>query len=248
MREAVAPTQRTVRARRLFAGLPRRYDPMGRLLSFGQDPRWRRFLVSRVNAPISGKVLDVATGTGAVAIELVRQKGATVVGLDQSEPMLREGVRRAAGAGVGSRSSFVLGQGERLPFGDQTFDALTFTYLLRYVDDPAATLAELARVVKPAGTMANLEFHVPFRPWEPLWWLYTRAVMPAVGRLVSRSWYDVGRFLGPSISGFYEHHPLGEQLLMWRAAGIEDARAELMSFGAAVIIWGTKSREARDGK
>jgi len=247
MREAVAPTERTVRARRLFAGLPRRYDPMGRFLSFGQDPRWRRFMVSRVSIPTSGKALDVATGTGAVAIELVRQKGATVVGLDQSEPMLREGVRRAASAGVASRTSFVLGKGERLPFADQTFDALTFTYLLRYVDDPAATLGELARVVKPRGTMANLEFHVPYRPWGPLWWLYTRAVMPAVGRLVSRSWYEVGRFLGPSISGFYEHHPLREQLLMWRAAGIEDARAELMSFGAAVVIWGMKSGAASDG-
>ena len=247
MREAVAPTERTVHARRLFAGLPSHYDPMGRLLSFGQDPRWRRFMVSRVSAPRGDRVLDVATGTGAVAIELVRATGATVVGLDQSEPMLREGVRRAASAGVASRTSFVLGKGERLPFGDQTFDALTFSYLLRYVDDPAATLAELARVVKPGGTMANLEFHVPSRGWEPLWWLYTRAVMPAVGRLVSRSWYEVGRFLGPSISGFYEHHPLREQLLMWRAAGIEDVRAELMSFGAAVVIWGMKARVASDG-
>jgi len=247
MREAVAPTERTVRARRLFAGLPRRYDPMGRLLSFGQDPRWRRFLVSRVSIPTSGIALDVATGTGAVAIELVRRSGATVVGLDQSEPMLREGVRRAASAGFASRTSFVLGQGERLPFADRTFDALTFTYLLRYVDDPAATLSELARVVRPGGAMASLEFHVPLRPWEPLWWLYTRAVMPAVGRLVSTSWYEVGRFLGPSISGFYERHPLREQLLMWRAAGIEDARAEPMSLGAAIVIWGTNSRAGCDG-
>src|SRR5204863_6300754 len=121
-----------------------------------------------------------------------------------------------------------------------TFDALTFTYLLRYVDDPAATLSELARVVRPGGAMASLEFHVPLRPWEPLWWLYTRAVMPAVGRLVSTSWYEVGRFLGPSISGFYERWPLDRQLQAWRAAGIGDVRARVMSPGGGRVIWGTK--------
>jgi demethylmenaquinone methyltransferase/2-methoxy-6-polyprenyl-1,4-benzoquinol methylase len=197
-------------------------------------------MVSRVSVPPNGKVLDVATGTGAVAADLVRQKGATVVGLDQSEPMLREGVRRAKGDGRASRTSFVLGRAESLPFADGAFDALTFTYLLRYVEDPAATLAELARVVRPMGTMASLEFHVPRRAWEPLWWVYTRGVMPAVGRIVSRPWFEVGRFLGPSISEFYEHNPLREQLLMWRAAGIEDTQAKLMSLGAAVVIWGTK--------
>ena len=159
-------------------------------------------MVSRALVPPDGKVLDVATGTGAVAAELVRQRGATVVGLDQSEPMLREGVRRAERDGRAARTSFVLSRAESLPFADGTFDALTFTYLLRYVEDPAATLAELARVVKPAGMMASLEFHVPRRAWEPLWWVYTRGVMPAVGRMVSRPWFEVGRFLGPSISEF----------------------------------------------
>ena len=212
---------------------------MGRLLSFGQDPRWRRFLVSRLGAR-GGKVLDVATGTGAVAMEVLRQTPAYVVGLDQSEPMLREAVGRTAGAGVASRISFVLGDGQRLPFPDATFDALTFTYLLRYVDDPAATLVELARVVKPGGAMAGLEFHVPRKRWEPLWWVYTRGVMPAIGRVVSPSWFEVGRFLGPSISAFYEHYPLKEQVPMWCGAGILDAQAKLMSFGAAVVIWGTK--------
>jgi demethylmenaquinone methyltransferase/2-methoxy-6-polyprenyl-1,4-benzoquinol methylase len=197
-------------------------------------------MVSRVIVAPGGRVLDVATGTGAVAAELVRQRGATVVGLDQSEPMLREGVRRAEGDGRAARTSFVLGRAEALPFADGRFDGLTFTYLLRYVDDPAATLAELARVVKPGGTMASLEFHIPLPPWQPLWWVYTRGVMPAAGRLVSRSWFEVGRFLGPSISAFYERNPVRQQLLMWRAAGIEDPQAKRMSLGAAVVIWGTK--------
>src|SRR5262245_59876469 len=139
-----APSRRTQHARGLFAGLPPTYDATGRLFSFGQDPRWRRFLVSRVAAPAGGMVLDVATGTAAVAIELATNWTGRVVGLDQSEPMLRQGVERAARAGLADRTSFVLGQAERLPFPSGTFDGLTFTYLLRYVDDPAATLAELA--------------------------------------------------------------------------------------------------------
>jgi demethylmenaquinone methyltransferase/2-methoxy-6-polyprenyl-1,4-benzoquinol methylase len=235
---------KTRHARRLFSGLPRTYDRMGALLSFGQDPRWRRFMVSRVSAAPGGRVLDVATGTAAVAIELARTTEGAVVGLDQSEPMVREGVRRAGGAGFSERIRFVLGRGEQLPFADGTFDALTFTYLLRYVDDPAETLKELARVVKPGGAVANLEFNVPANPvWRALWWFYTRAAMPVAGRVVSRSWYDVGRFLGPSISGFYARHPLPEQLRQWRGAGIGDVQARAMSLGGGVVIWGRKTGE-----
>jgi demethylmenaquinone methyltransferase / 2-methoxy-6-polyprenyl-1,4-benzoquinol methylase len=242
---AMPPSERTLHARGLFSGLATNYDAMGRWLSFGQDPRWRRFLVSRVSAPPGGRVLDVATGTAAVAIELERRWPGRVVGLDQSEPMLRQGVARAAEAGLGHRTSFVLGQAERLPFRDGEFDGLTFTYLLRYVDDPARTLAELARVVKPGGTMAGLEFHTPGAPWRPLWWVYTRVVMPGAGRLVSPSWYEVGRFLGPSVSSFYEHHPLTELLLMWQAAGVGEPQTRVMSLGGAVVTWGRKA--AADG-
>src|SRR5207245_1599392 len=146
-----------------------------------------------------------------------------VVGLDQSEAMLAGGVAETAGARVAGRITFVLGQAERLPFPDGAFDAVTFTYLLRYVDDPPATVAELVRVLRPGGTLASLEFHVPRHPVSfALWWLYTRAVMPVVGRIVSTAWYRVGRFLGPSISAFYRAHPLTEQLAMWRAAGVAD--------------------------
>jgi demethylmenaquinone methyltransferase / 2-methoxy-6-polyprenyl-1,4-benzoquinol methylase len=238
--EPDAPSRRTQHARRLFAGLPSTYDAAGQVFSFGQDPRWRGFLVSRVAAPTESRVLDVASGTAAVAIELGRTWQGRVVGLDQSEPMLREGVVRTALAGLADRTTFVLGQAERLPFPDHSFDGLTFTYLLRYVDDPAATLAELARVVKPGATMAGLEFHIPPQPWQPLWWAYTRGVMPVVGRVISRDWWEVGRFLGPSISTFYARHPLPEQLEMWRAAGIEDVRNRVMTLGAAVVIWGRK--------
>lgn len=192
----------------------------------------------------------MATGTAAVAIELAsRREGVEIVGLDQSEPMIKEGIARAREAGLIDDIAFVMGGAERLPFADGRFDALTFTYLLRYVDDPAATLAELARVVKPGGTMAGLEFHVPRNMVaRPMWWLYTRVVMPAAGRMVSRPWYEVGRFLGPSISTFYRTHPLDEQLRMWKAAGIDRLHVRSMSAGGAVVIWGRRVGEAGHGR
>lgn len=238
-----APSRRTAHARGLFAGLPSTYDRMGAVLSFGQDPRWRRFLVSRVGVGPSAHVLDVATGTAMVAREIVAATGARVVGLDLSPDMLRRGVAETSSAGMADRVRFLQGDGQRLPFADATFDALTFTYLLRYVDDPAATLAELVRVVRPGGAVAGLEFDVPKAPWSWAWWVYTRLAMPVVGRAVSADWYEVGRFLGPSISGFYEHHPLVEQLAMWRAAGVADVQAREMSLGGAVVIWGRRSRD-----
>jgi len=188
-------------------------------------------------------VLDVATGTAAVAARLARRTGSWVAGLDQSEDMLREGARRVEDAGLTGTIALALGRAERLPFADETFDAVTFTYLLRYVDDPAATLRELARVLRPGGTLANQEFHLPTNPvWRLGWDVHTRLVLPAAGRAVSPAWEEVGRFLRPSIRDFYARLPLADQLALWRAAGIGDARARLMSFQSGVVIWGRKSR------
>jgi demethylmenaquinone methyltransferase / 2-methoxy-6-polyprenyl-1,4-benzoquinol methylase len=227
---------------RLFAGLPRRYDLAGALLSFGQDPRWRRAMVRAVQAQPGDRVLDVATGTGMVAEALVRRYGCSVVGLDQSPEML-SGARAKldADAELAARIELVRGEAESLPFPDGAFDHLTFTYLLRYVADPAATLRELARVVKPGGRIASLEFMLPPNPIaRSLWHAYTRAAMPALGRLISRDWYEVGRFLGPSITEHYRRLPLDRQLQLWSVAGVERPETRVMSFGGGVVIWGTR--------
>lgn len=226
----------------LFEGLPERYDLLSSLLSFGQDPVWRRTMVAAVPAAPGDRVLDVATGTGMVACELAARYGCTVVGLDQSESMLgRARAKIAANPELGQHIDLVLGEAERLPFGDAEFDALTFTYLLRYVDDPAATLRELARVVRPGGTIASLEFAVPRRrTTRALWTLYTRVGLPALGRLASRDWYDVGRFLGPSISGFYRRYPLPALVDLWTRAGIGAVGTRVMSFGGGVVMWGVR--------
>jgi demethylmenaquinone methyltransferase / 2-methoxy-6-polyprenyl-1,4-benzoquinol methylase len=229
-------------ARELFAPLGPTYDRYANLLSFGQDPRWRRFLVSRVDAGPNSRVLDVATGTAAVAIELVRQHGCTVVGIDQSPDMLGAGRARVERAGVGDRVELVEGRAQELPFEDASFDALTFTYLLRYVDDPAATLAELARVVKPGGTIAGLEFGVPPGAlWRGLWELWVRIGLPGAGRVISPGWAEVGDFLGPSIRGFYARHPLPELGRLWNAAGIRNVRWQGLSLGGGVVTWGRRA-------
>jgi demethylmenaquinone methyltransferase / 2-methoxy-6-polyprenyl-1,4-benzoquinol methylase len=147
------------------------------------------------------------------------------------------------------RIAFVLGQGERLPFPDATFDALTFTYLLRYVADPAATITELGRVVRPGGAMASLEFAVPQSPfWRGWWWLYTRAVLPVAGfALGGRPWLDVGRFLGPNITRHYRRFPVAATVGAWRAAGFTDVSLRRMSLGGGLVMWGRRTPDHRGG-
>jgi demethylmenaquinone methyltransferase/2-methoxy-6-polyprenyl-1,4-benzoquinol methylase len=235
------PSLRNKEARELFAPLGPGYDRWSRTLSLGQDPRWRRFLVSRIDCGPDDEVLDVATGTAAVAIELVRRRGCRVVGLDQSREMLAMARVRIEEAGLESRIQLVEAGAEELPFPDRSFDALTFTYLLRYVDDPAATLAELARVVRPGGVLAGLEFGVPRGLWRPLWELYVRVALPVAGRVISPGWHEVGAFLGPSIRGLHERLPIARQVELWRAVGIDDVSVRRLSLGGGYVVWGRRA-------
>ncbi|HEY2429788.1 MAG TPA: class I SAM-dependent methyltransferase [Acidimicrobiales bacterium] len=229
-------------AQRLFEPLPDRYDRLAELLSLGQNGRWRRAMVDHVVDGRPGRVLDVASGTAGVALLLADRTAATVTGVDLTEGMLRRGQANVARAGRADRVHLVAGRGERLPFADETFDALTFTYLLRYVDDPQATLRELARVVKPGGVMASLEFLAPpNRFWRFWWWLYTRLALP-VGGLVTggREWGVVGRFLGPNITQHYRRYPLDWTVEAWQSAGVGSVGVRVMSLGGGLVMWGTK--------
>jgi demethylmenaquinone methyltransferase/2-methoxy-6-polyprenyl-1,4-benzoquinol methylase len=225
----------------IFTGIAPQYSWMGAVMSFGQDGRWRRFMMSKVNAAPGSLVLDVAAGTGLVSRELAARKRLRVVSFDATEPMLRSGLPANELAGLGAQIMPVLGRAERLPFPDETFDALTFTYLFRYVDDPAAAMRELARVVRPGGTIATLEFHVPEQPLlRAGWYAYTRGALPVIGSLAGRAWRETGRFLGPSISRFDERAPLPEQVRWWQEAGVRHVRSRVMSLGAGVVVWGVK--------
>jgi demethylmenaquinone methyltransferase/2-methoxy-6-polyprenyl-1,4-benzoquinol methylase len=229
----------------LFRGLPDHYDRVGAVMSFGQDPRWRRALVDAVAPEPGMRILDVATGTGMVAFALAA-RGAEVVGLDQSEEMLDIArVRLQRTPQLANRLSFVLGEAEALPFADGEFDALSFTYLLRYVDDPAATMRELARVVKAGGRIGMVEFGVPGDPaLRRLWRIHTRAGLPLLGRAVSRAWYDVGRFLGPNIEQFHAAQP--DLPALWHGAGIAEATQHDLSFGAGILVTGVRDVAERN--
>ena len=237
----MAASTRTRHARDLFAPLGPTYDRYASLLSFGQDPRWRSFLVSRI-PPDARRLLDVATGTAAVAIELVRTDPArTIVGVDQSSEMLAAGRERVERAGLSDRIELREGRAEALPFAEAEFDALTFTYLLRYVDDVPATLRELVRVVRPGGTVAMLEFGLPQGGWRPLWEFYVRVGLPAAGAVVSPGWGGVGRFLGGSIRDFWRQWPEPHLLDAWREAGVADVRGQRLSLGGGLVVWGRRA-------
>jgi len=228
----------SARARDLFAPLGPSYDRYARLLSFGQDPRWRRFLVSRLPVGPDDVVLDVATGTAAVALELVRQKGCDVVGVDQSPEMLAEARRRLLTKHV----RLVEASAQELPFEGESFDGLTSAYLLRYLDDLPAGLRELARVLRRGATAALLDFGVPPAAVpRAAWNLYVDVGLPALGRAISPGWHEVGRFLGDSIRGFDERWPLPQLLAAWREAGFENVTARRLSLGGCIVIWGKKA-------
>ena len=227
-------SSRPAHAKVLFAPLGETYDRVGAVLSFGQDPRWRRLLVSRLPRD-GGHVLDVATGTGLVAAALL-DRGFRVTGLDQSTEMLAR-ARTRFGDGV----PLVEASADALPFPAASFDHLTFTYLLRYVEDPGATMAELARVVRPGGAIAMLEFGVPRGIWRRPWNVWVDIGLPAAGWLLSPGWHDVGRFLGPSIRSFHERYPEPRLLELWRAAGIGDLRVQRPSLGGGLLVWGRRN-------
>jgi demethylmenaquinone methyltransferase / 2-methoxy-6-polyprenyl-1,4-benzoquinol methylase len=230
-------------ARTLFTGLPNRYDLLAEVLSLGQNRRWRRAMVDRIVPARPHRLLDVATGTAGVALRLTEQTDAFVTGLDLTEAMLRRGQANVAASAADGRVELLAGRAEGLPFPDAVFDAVTFTYLLRYVADPAATLRELTRVLKPGSPMASLDFLVPRHSfWRWSWWLYTRLVLPIAGSVGGRDWIAVGRFLGPNISAHYRRYPLGWTVQAWRDAGITDVGVREMSLGGGLVMWGTKSR------
>lgn len=241
--QSSAELQRNRFAQRLFAGLPARYDRLAELLSMGQNRRWRAMMVDQVVRGDPDLICDVASGTAGVALQLARRSKARVVGVDLSREMLSQGKSNVASHGFEQRIALTLGRAEQLPFSDASFSSLTFTYLLRYVEDPKETLRELARVVQPGGTVASLDFFVPPNLiWRCSWWCYTRLLLPLGGLLTGGvEWFRVGKFLGPNISSHYRRFSLDDTIEAWNHAGIEDVHVRLMSLGGGVVMWGTRS-------
>ena len=240
---------RNRRARRFFDGIAQRYDLLSELLSFFQFGRWRRFLVSRLSVRSGDTVLDLCTGTATVADRMARTLDVKVVGVDLSAEMLQGARRRISNRRLDGRVSLLMGRAENLAFTDGCFDAVCFTYLLRYVDDPAATLEEIVRVLKPGGCLISLEFGMPTNVLaRGLWHAYAKAALPMATRFLSPGWRDLGTFLGPNIEAFCRSYPLEHLLQMWRDLDISDVRIKRLSLGGGVVMWGTKSAEGTQRK
>ena len=165
-----------------FHASPAALRPIGRGPLHGPERPMATAMIDRIVPTSPGKVLDVASGTAGVALQLARRTSVECCWCGSDRGHAGTGRQNVSKAGFERKVQLVAGRAEQLPFPDEAFDALTFTYLLRYVDDPQATLRELARVVKPGGAVASLEFFVPpSRFWHFWWWLYTRLLLPAGG-------------------------------------------------------------------
>jgi demethylmenaquinone methyltransferase/2-methoxy-6-polyprenyl-1,4-benzoquinol methylase len=218
-------------AQYLFAPLAPRYERWARILSLGQDRRWREAMVAGLDLRHNASVLDIAAGTGSIT-RLLQDAGARVISLDQSPQML--------GPAVGRGATGVVATAESLPFPDARLDAVTFGYLLRYVDDVERCMAEVARVLRPGGGVGMVEFGRPDGAWRPLWWGYTRLILPAIGLLAGEGWYRVGRFLGPSISDFANRYSTAQLAGIWEASGFTEVGAKRLSLGGGLVMWGRR--------
>ena len=218
-------------AHELFAPLAPGYERWAAIWSMGQDARWRRVMIAALDPGPGDRVLDLAAGTGSIT-RLIQQQGASVMSADQSAQMLSAAVARGA--------TGVVATAESLPFPDGRFDMVTFGYLLRYVKDVTSAMTELVRIVRPGGKIGMVEFGRPRGLWRPLWWGYTRIVLPLAGLAGGRGWYRVGRFLGPSIDAFADEHPPEELAASWQEAGLVEVGYRRLSLGGGLVMWGRK--------
>ena len=244
--------------RAMFARVVPRYDLVNRLMTMGLDRRWRRETAA-IARPSGALALDIATGTGDLALELARQGARRVVGADFCAGMLTAAVAKAARAGgAGSRGlghrggiDFVAGDTTRLPFHDDTFDCIVNGFMLRNVTDLSAAFGELGRVLKPGGRLACLDLTPPRGPLHGLFGFYIGRIVPLFGGVVSGHYFAY-RWLGQSL----RPHPDADTMAaIMRAAGLGEVGYRLIGFGTVAIHYAVKpgtpersGRGVRDGR
>jgi demethylmenaquinone methyltransferase / 2-methoxy-6-polyprenyl-1,4-benzoquinol methylase len=239
-----APTQsdanpETLGSGQMFDAIAGRYDLVNRIMSFGTDHSWRRKTVAalKLGEHPNPHVLDLATGTGDVALEVIRQHpSATVTGADPSEKMLEVGREKVKAAELEQQIKLVTGAAETLPFEDETFDGVTIAFGIRNVSDRPAGLREMLRVAKPGGRVAILELNEPESGWTaPFAKLHIRKIVPLVGGLISGN--KEYRYLQNSIAAF---PPASEFTQSMRDAGFEIDDVIRITFGVAHVFVGRR--------
>jgi demethylmenaquinone methyltransferase/2-methoxy-6-polyprenyl-1,4-benzoquinol methylase len=232
--ERIARGSKVDRVRAVFDSVAGRYDVMNDLMSFGVHRLWKRFCLSQTGLKPGQRALDVAGGTGDLAVGLARQVGDSgrVVLLDINAAMLDRGRDRLLDAGFAGNVDCVRGDAERLPFGEESFDCITIGFGLRNVTDKGAALASMHRVLKPGGQLLVLEFSKPVAPGlGSLYDAYSFGVLPALGRLVANDAASY-RYLAESIRRFPDQATL---LGMMRAAGFDGCRHHNLSAGIVAL-------------
>ncbi len=225
------------RVQAMFARIVSRYDLMNRLMTGGMDRGWRR-LAARLCEPQGKLALDLATGTGDLAVELVRQGARQVVGVDFCPPML--GAASEKTGLLGSRIRLLAGDAMALPFADESFDCAANGFLLRNVADLPRALRELARVLKPDGRLVCLEItHPPSRLFRALFQPYFYGLVPWLGSLISGDGAAY-KYLPDSLSRFPDAPRLAQSM---REAGFSEVNYRYLSFGAMAVHVGVKGLE-----
>jgi len=240
--KSVNESEHARRVREMFARIAKRYDLLNHLLSGNTDKRWRRLVAKRLREVLSvegARALDVACGTGDLALALARETGARVVGTDFCRPMLEIAARKAL-ANVSSEIPFVEGDALRLPFAERSFDAATIAFGLRNLSNVEVGLGELWRVLRPGGRAAILEFSRPVVPgFRALFQFYFTRVLPRLGGTLSGS-RGAYEYLPDSVSRFPDQKRLAE---MMREAGFVSVEYKNLTGGVAALHLGTRPAE-----
>ena len=222
----------------MFDGIARHYDFLNHFLSLGIDTRWRRKAVAFVAAYGPGTFLDVATGTGDVALMLARRyPGAKVTGVDISDGMLAIARQKASRRGDTGMVAFEQGDSENLRFPDNSFDAVTVAFGVRNFEDLQKGLKEMLRVVRPGGMAVILEFTKPrIFPFKQLFGVYFKFLLPLIGRLQSKD-KRAYRYLYESVQAFPDYDRFQKELIQ---AGWNDPQYQVLSLGICAIYTATK--------
>jgi demethylmenaquinone methyltransferase/2-methoxy-6-polyprenyl-1,4-benzoquinol methylase len=222
---------------KMFDTISNEYDDLNRVISFGIDIRWRNKVVQIISDYKPSNILDIATGTGDLAINLSKTKATQITGLDISEGMLDVGRKKISKKSLDNTIDMVLGDSENLPFVANSFDAITVAFGVRNFENLEIGLAEILRVLKPNGIFVVLETSVPVKfPFKQGYNIYTKALLPLIGRLFSRD-KSAYQYLSESAAKF----PYGEAFNnILNKIGFINSKALPQTFGVATIYTATK--------
>ncbi len=235
-----APAAKAAYVRAMFARIVPRYDLINRLMTMGLDRRWRR-MTAELAAPRGALALDLATGTGDLAMELARRGCRFVVGADFCPEMLIAAGEKVRPAATGAPIAFTAADAQQMPFADNTFDCLVNGFLLRNLSDLDSALREFRRVLKPGGRLACLDLTHPPRALRPLFWPWFRLAVPMLGGLVSGD-FDAYTYLPDSLRTYPDADRLRAMML---SAGFAGATYRRVGLGAVAIHLAVKPEDRK---